>query len=344
MQTVAVDAMGSDRAPMPEVRGALAAVAQGVARVILVGDKVLLEKELTALGPIPRNLSVHHASEVITAADHPSVAVKSKRDASMRVAFDLVKRGDADAVISAGHSGAMLACGLFVFKRLGEVDRPAIVTCLPTLKQACALIDVGANVECKPHQLAQFALMGAAYSKARLGVERPRVGLLANGEESSKGTELTRQAHALISGPQMANAGFEYLGYVEAKELFAGLADVVVTDGFTGNILLKTAEGLGQLMFSLVKSELTQTLRSRVGGWLAQPALRQIAARVDYQEYGGAPLLGIDGMAIVCHGRSSEKAITSAIGVAAQFAACGLIAEVSRQMAQYAAVWSGSRN
>ena len=228
MRTVAVDAMGGDHAPAPEVDGAVAARESGLARVVLVGDEARLKGELARWGGAPEGLTLHHASDVITMDDHPGVAAKSKRDSSMRVAFDLCKQGKVDAVVSAGNSGAMMACGLFVMKRLSGVDRPGIVTTFPTADGVCALMDMGANVECRPQTLAQFAVLGAVYARALHRKSRPRVGLLSNGEEAMKGTELTRGAPPTLSAPSV-HKDFEYVGYVEGRDIFGGEIDVVVT-------------------------------------------------------------------------------------------------------------------
>ncbi|HEX6835158.1 MAG TPA: phosphate acyltransferase PlsX, partial [Polyangia bacterium] len=235
MRTVAVDAMGGDHAPAPEVEGAVAAVRERIARVVLVGDEARVKQELARHDAAGLDgLTVRHASEVIRMEDHPAVAAKGKKDSSMRVAFDLAKERAVDAVVSAGNSGAMLACGLFVMRRLPGVERPGIVTTFPTVNGVCALIDMGANVECRPETLAQFAVLGAVYARLLHGKPRPKVGLLSNGEEQIKGTELTRGAYKLLSAA--VEKDFEFVGYVEGRDIFSGDVDVVVTDGFTGNV------------------------------------------------------------------------------------------------------------
>lgn len=320
---VVVDAMGSDRAPGPEVVGALRAVraSDDALEVILVGDAALLDAELAHAGRTEVDrVRVHHASEVITMHDHPGQAFRQKPDSSMRVAVQLVHAGEGDAVISAGNSGALLACAMLVLGRLPGVDRPAIVTVLPTPAGPLVLCDAGANTEPKPAQLAQFALLGAAYDRAVHG-RTPRVGLLSNGAEPGKGTPLTREAHALLSA---AHGAFQYIGYVEGSDLFRGIVDVIATDGFTGNIVLKTCEGIAEGMFGMVKQELDRTALARLGSALVAPALRGLAKRIDYTEIGGALLAGVTRPAVIAHGRSDANAIASAIRAGATFAARSL--------------------
>ncbi len=315
---VVVDAMGSDRAPGPEVAGALRAVrADDAVSVTLVGDAPRLEIELARAGKTDGDrVRVHHASEVITMDDHPGQAFRSKPDSSMRVAVQLVQDGQGDAVVSAGNSGALLACAMLVLGRLPGVDRPAIVTVLPTPAGPLVLCDAGANTEPKPSQLAQFALLGAAYDRAVHG-RIPRVGLLSNGAEPGKGTPLTREAHTILSE---VTGAFQYIGYVEGSDLFRGVVDVIATDGFTGNIVLKTCEGIAEGMFGLVKQELDKTALARLGSALVAPALRGLAKRIDYTEIGGALLAGVTRPAVIAHGRSDGNAIASAIRAADQFA------------------------
>ncbi len=338
---VVVDAMGSDRAPAPEVAGALDAVranrdprtrkpgeVEGL-EVELVGDASRLEAELARLGRTAADaISVVHASEVVTMHDHPAQAFRSKPDSSMRVAVARVAAGHADAVISAGNSGAMLACAVFVLGRIPGVERPAIVTVLPTPSGPLVLCDAGANTEPKASMLAQFAVLGAVYDRVVHGRARPRLGLLSNGSEVGKGTPLTREAHALLLAAAPV-AGFTYVGPVEGSDLFAGLIDVVATDGFTGNVVLKTCEGIAEGLFGLVRQELERTSLARLGSALVAPALRGVARRLDYTEIGGALLAGVAGTAVIAHGRSDATAIASAIRAAADFAARKLPAQLA---------------
>jgi phosphate acyltransferase len=306
--------MGSDRAPGPEVAGALRAAREHPdLTVTLVGDRARLEAELAGA----TGVEVIHASEVVTMHDQAAQAYRAKPDSSMRVAVARVVAGDGDAVVSAGNSGAMLACAVFAMGRLPGVERPAIVTVLPTPTGPLVLCDSGANVEPKPSQLAQFAVIGAAYDRIVHDCERPRVGLLSNGAEPGKGTQLTRDAHELLA---RASGGFEYVGYVEGSDLFRDVVDVIATDGFTGNVVLKTCEGIAEGMFGLVRQELERTPLARLGSALVAPALRGLAKRIDYTEIGGALLAGVTRPTVIAHGRSDANAICSAIVAAARFA------------------------
>jgi glycerol-3-phosphate acyltransferase PlsX len=323
---VVVDAFGSDRAPGPELAGALRAVrasrtgpaATTALEVVLVGDAARLDAELERLGRTPEDaVRVIHAGEVVAMDDHPAQAFRGKPDSSMRVAVDRVADGAGDAVVSAGNSGAMLAIALFVLGRLPGVDRPAIVTVLPTPSGPLVLCDAGGNVEPRPSQLAQFGVIAAAYDRVVHGRERPRLGLLSNGAEPGKGTQLTRDAHALLAA---ARGGFHYVGYVEGSDLFRGAIDCIATDGFTGNVVLKTCEGIAEGMFGLVRQELEKTPLVRLGSALVAPALRGVARRIDYHEIGGALLAGVQRPVVIAHGRSDAQAIASAIRAAARFA------------------------
>ncbi|HTR54929.1 MAG TPA: phosphate acyltransferase PlsX [Kofleriaceae bacterium] len=312
---VVLDAMGSDRAPAPEIAGALRAVEEDrELRVTLVGD-------VARVAVTHDRIDVVHASEVVTMHDHAAQAFRHKPDSSMRVAVTRVANGEGDAVVSAGNSGALLATALFVLGRLPGVERPAIVTVLPTPSGPLVLCDAGANVEPKPAQLAQFGVLGAAYDRVVHGRARPRLGLLANGAEPGKGTQLTREAHALLAAAQ---GPFQFVGYVEGSDLFRGVVDVLATDGFTGNVVLKTCEGIAEGLFGLVRQELDKTPLARLGSALVRPALRGLAKRIDYTEIGGALLAGVAKPTVFAHGRSDATAIASAIRAAARFAAHAL--------------------
>jgi glycerol-3-phosphate acyltransferase PlsX len=341
MATIAVDAMGGDHAPGPEVEGAIAAVRERLAEVVLVGDEARLRDLVGKHGGLKPGLTIRHATQVITMDDHPSVAAKSKKDSSMRVAFDLAHKGKsaggAQAVVSAGNSGAFMACGLFVMKRTAGVDRPAVLTTFPTRGGQCALLDMGLNVECRPATLAQFAAMGSVFARLRHGKARPRVGLLSNGEEATKGTELTRGAHKLLSAS--GEKEFEYLGYIEGRDIFSGKIDVVVTDGFTGNVVLKTAEGVGQFVFDVLREEVLATAIGKLGASLLRGAFTRLKKRVDYAEEGGAPLVGVDGVAVLCHGASNAKAIKNAVRVAAQLVDGGLPQAVAQSIQKHEALF-----
>jgi len=337
--------MGADLAPAPEVEGAVRAVNEGLAEVILVGDQHRLRAcvEAQAGGPeaLVKGLRIHHAGEVITMGDHPAAAVRAKKDSSMRVCFDLVERGEADAVVSAGNSGAMLACGLFVMKRLPGVERPGILTTFPSASGVCALLDMGANVDCRPQNLAQFAVLGATYARLQHRKSAPRVGLLSNGEEAHKGTDLTRASHELLRlAKSRGGLDFDYVGYVEGKDIFGGQVDVVVTDGFTGNVVLKTAEGAGQILFGLLKAEIMRTLVGKLGALLLREAFSRLKKILDYDEQGGAPLVGVDGVAILCHGRSNAKAIKNGVRVAAELSRAGLVPSLASAIDRHQLVWT----
>jgi glycerol-3-phosphate acyltransferase PlsX len=326
---VVVDAFGCDQAPLPEAAGALKAVrADPSLEVVLVGDSSRIQATLDQLGRKTADaILVVHAGEIVTMDDHPAKVFRTKPDSSMRVAVTQVAEGHGDAVVSGGNSGAMLGCALFVMGRLPGIDRPAIVTVLPKPSGPLVLCDAGANVEPKASHLAQFGVLAAAYDRVVHGRERPRVGLLSNGSEPGKGTALTREAHALLSAMQ---GGFQYVGYVEGSELFRAVIDCVVTDGFTGNIVLKTCEGIAGSMFGLVRTELEQTALARLGAALVAPALRRVAKRIDYTEIGGALLAGVTRPAVIAHGRSDGKTIASAIRAAAGFAARALPEQLAR--------------
>jgi glycerol-3-phosphate acyltransferase PlsX len=324
--------MGGDHAPGSEL-DAVAAIVREDRRdvsLILVGDEASIRSGLKERGVEPGpKLALRHASQVVRMDDAPSVAVKSKRDSSMRVCFDLVKAGEADALVSAGNSGAMLACGTLVWKRLHGAHRPGIVATFPTMKNDVVLCDVGANVDIQPPVLAQFGVLGAAYART-LGRARPRVGILSNGTEEGKGTELTRAAHTILR--EHASPGFEYVGYVEGRDIFTGDVDVVATDGFTGNVVLKTAEGAAAALVAFLRHAFKSSRRAQLGAALAKPALRAFKHRLDYAEIGGAPLLGIDGLALVCHGGSNGHALRSAVVNAAKLAEKGLVKHVAEAL------------
>jgi glycerol-3-phosphate acyltransferase PlsX len=345
MPRIAVDAMGSDAAPRVELEGVLAAVRASGVQVILVGDEPRLRAELAAMGANDKKdrIVIRHAPDVITMHDSPSMAVKQKKQSSMRVCFDLVKAGEADAVVSAGNSGAMMACGLFVLGRLPGVERPAIVTTFPTKAGECALLDMGANIDPKPSVLAQFAVLGSVYARLLHGKAKPRVGLLSNGSEDHKGTPLTRDAHQLLMRPDPAGgADFSYVGYVEGRDIFRGEVDVVVTDGFTGNVVLKSVEGAAEAILDMVREEVARSgFLSKLGAALMTGALKRLRRRTDYAEHGGAPLLGVEGVALICHGGSNAMAMKNAVFVADKFAQMGLRKELTAAVARHNALWDG---
>jgi glycerol-3-phosphate acyltransferase PlsX len=316
---IAVDAMGSDHGPAVVVEGAVAAVREFGASVVLVGDQLSIEREITRLRAGSLGLEVRHASQVVEMAESPSQALRRKRDSSLRVAAELVRDAKASAFISAGNTGAAMAIAMFVVGVLRGIDRPAIAAVLPSLRGFTVLLDAGANVAPKPWHLFQYALMGHVYARDIIGIARPRVGLLSVGEEEGKGNALTREAYELLK-----ESSLNFIGNVEGRDIYNGNCDVTVTDGFTGNVALKVSESLGEMLFTMIREELTRDWRSKVGASLAMPAVDRFRKRVDYTEMGGAPLLGIDGAAIICHGASPVKAIKNAVRVAGEWAKTGL--------------------
>jgi glycerol-3-phosphate acyltransferase PlsX len=325
MIKIAVDAMGGDFAPANEVEGALEAARDLDIGVILVGRSELVQAELdkhrrsrTISGGFSwRNskIEIVDAKEVITMNDPVANAVRRKKNSSIRVAAKLVREGEAQALVSAGNTGAVMMTSKLVIGALPNVDRPALAAVLPTLtQQGTVILDVGANAECKPSHLYDFAVMGSLYSSVIVGVKNPRVGLLSIGEEEVKGNDLTKEAFKLLRGSSL-----NFIGNVEGRDMFTGQADVIVCDGFTGNIALKTSEGVFEFIMRLLKHELAATFQTKAGALLTRPAFQKFKQRLDYAEYGGAPLLGIKGVTVICHGRSNAKAIRNAIGVARDY-------------------------
>ncbi|MFH1361063.1 MAG: phosphate acyltransferase PlsX [bacterium] len=305
MVKIALDAMGGDHAPAEIVKGAVLASQKLGAEVILVGDPAKIKKELAKL---KADLPIVPASEVIEMNEHPAQAVKQKKDASVNVAVNLVKEGAADAIVSAGNTGALMAAALFKLGRIEGIERPAIATEFPLPSGNVLLLDMGANVDCKPKHLEQFAIMGSLYAKHVLHINNPRVGLLNIGEEQEKGNELVREAWPLIK-----NSPVNFIGNVESKEIMEGRADVIVCDGFVGNLILKFAESLASSVFKMFKEEISKGLLSKLGVALLMPALLKLRKKVTHDEYGGAPLLGVGGIVYKAHGRSKSRAIKNAI-------------------------------
>jgi glycerol-3-phosphate acyltransferase PlsX len=311
---IAVDAMGGDHAPARPVEGALAAARNLGLGIDLVGRADLIQAQLQA-HPDAATLDIRviDAPDVVEMTESPARALRRKPGASIRVAAEHVAAGRAGALFSAGHTGATVVAAHAAFGMLPGIDRPALATTVPTRHGAAVLLDAGATVECRPAHLLQFAHMGATYARVGLGIERPRVGLLSIGEEETKGNDLTREAHQLLKASTLA-----FVGNVEARAIFAGDADVVVCDGFTGNVALKLSEGLVEMVEDLLGEELQSTFSSQVGYLLSRRAFRRFRKRVDYSEFGGAPLLGIAGLCVVGHGRSSVKAVRNAVAMAAR--------------------------
>jgi len=316
MLTIAVDAMGGDHAPRPEVEGAIRAARQLGVKVILVGHEELVRKELEqheGFAELP--VEIVHASERITMHDSAARAVRSKRDSSLRVASRLVRDGCAQGFVSAGNTGAVMATAKVVLGLVPGVDRPASVGVLPTVAGSpVLLVDVGANVDCSPRMLAQFAVMAEIYSRIILRRPKPRVGILSIGSEDHKGNELTRAAWPLLQ-----NLNLNFVGNVEGGDIYAGNVDVIVCDGFIGNVALKVSEGIVEMVKTLLHESLEATLTRKIGYVLSKTAYADFKKRLDYSEYGGAPLLGVRGVCIICHGRSNSNAIRNAIRVATEF-------------------------
>ena len=328
---IALDAMGSDRAPKPEVEGAIQAARRFGIHVKLVGPEEMLRAEMSR-HPVARSLpiSVVHASEVIRMEDKAVQAVRAKRDSSMRVGLRLVRDGEAGAFISAGNTGAAMATAKMVLGGLPGVDRPALVAIIPTATGTVStLLDVGANVDCKPQNLEQFAVMGDIYFRSMFGTERPRIGLLSIGAEEGKGNELTREAFELLK-----QLPLNFVGNVEGRDIYSGRVDVIVADGFVGNVALKTSEGVANLVRATLKETLAATITRQVGYLLSRSAFSDFKKRLDHTEYGGAPLLGVKGACFVTHGSSNVNAIKNAIRVASEFVERRITANIEKELAQ----------
>lgn len=313
--SLAVDAMGGDFGPAVNVPGSLAAARETGAAIILVGNEPAICQELERHHHTDVSVEVVHTTQIAGMAEKPSEILRRKKDSSLQVAFQLVRDGRAHGVVTAGNSGAALACGMFILGRISGVDRPALATILPTLKAPIVLTDVGANADCKPYNLVQFGLMAEVLAKHVLNIPKPKVGILSIGEEEGKGNALTKEAYALLKGSSL-----NFVGNVEGRDLYTGNTDVVVCDGFTGNVALKLSEGLGSALASMLKAELKKSIWSRLGTLISLPAFKRFGKKIDYAEYGGAPILGLNGIAMVCHGASNARAITTALQQAATFA------------------------
>ena len=332
MLWIAVDAMGGDHAPGPVVAGALAALRHFDLGIALVGPADVVKQQIARHDDVDsRRVRVIDAQDVVAMDESPLMAMRRKPRASIKVAAEAVASADAAALVSAGHTGATVMAAHAAFGMLPGVDRPALAAAVPTRERRAILLDVGASVECRPQHLLQFAVMGRLYARAAFGIESPRVGLLSIGEEATKGNELTREAHRLLASSPVA-----FIGNVEARDVYSGIADVIVCDGFTGNIVLKAGEGLVEM----IEAELSSTITTRVGSLLMRRALRQFRRRVDYSEYGGAPLLGVKAVTIVAHGRSNAKAIRNAVAMAYRFAADRFVERVAHDIGAAAAVRS----
>lgn len=306
--SIVLDAMGSDKYPDPEVQAAVELVEKHGVDLLLAGNQEIVEPRLKALNPNNVPVRLVHAQDVLEMGEKAVESSLKKRQNSMAIGLDLVKKGEAQAFVTAGNTGSAMFNALRVLGRLPGVQRPALSAIFPVKNGRCVVLDIGANADCRPDFLVQFAIMGSVYAQKVLNLPNPRVGLLANGEEPGKGNELTRNTH-----PLLRECNLNFIGNVEAKELFGGYADVVVTDGFTGNVLLKASESVAKLITDVLKEELTATTRTKLGALLAKPAFGKIKKMLDPSEVGAAPLLGIDGLVFVGHGRSDARAMVSAV-------------------------------
>jgi glycerol-3-phosphate acyltransferase PlsX len=325
---VALDAMGGDFAPANTVQGAVMLVRERPdVDVIMTGPEEILAAELKRNAYDGARITIVNATEVVEMDESPSLAIRRKKDSSLRRAVELVRDGKADAAISAGNSGAMMALALYLIGMAKGVERPAIASEMPSEHGSFLLLDMGANVDCTPEHLLQFALMGNAYTKHVLGVAAPRVALLSIGEEPAKGNELTKDAFKLLEKSHL-----KFIGNIESKEIFAGGADVVVCDGFVGNVFLKTSEGLAEVVMKMLKREVMASTLAKIGYLLMRSALKKVMKRMDYDEYGGAPLLGLNGACVISHGRASGKAIKNGIIKAAEFAGKQVHVKISEEI------------
>ena len=328
MTTIAVDAMGGDHAPRAEVEGAVLAAREWGMNVVLVGQQEVVKHELAKHSHRGLSIEIAHASDVITMQDSPTQAVRKKRDSSVHVAAKMVRSSQADGMVSAGNTGAVMATAYLLLGTLPSVDRPALAAPFPTSRGTVSvMLDVGANVDSKAVHLEQFAVMGEIYYRAIFGTRRPRVGLLSIGEEEIKGNELTREAFN-----RLKNMPLQFVGNVEGREVFAGNVDVIVCDGFIGNVALKISEGLVEHMVSMLKEGLNSTLSAQVGAVLSRRAFQDIKKKLDYSEYGGAPLLGIRGVTVIGHGRSNANAIKNAIRVAAELSRAKINEKIEQEL------------
>ena len=305
--------MGGELGPEEMVAGAIQAVEESDLDVVLIGDESVLKRVLQKQPRIISRLHVVHASQTVSMDESPFEAIRKKKDSSIARAFNCIKNGEADAVVSAGNSGATMASAIKSLGRLENISRPGIASIFPTLKKPLVMMDVGANVDCRPQHLFQFGVMGAAFSDNLFKIKKPSIGLLSIGEEGGKGNVLVKSAHELFR-----KSSLNFIGNVEGRDIFQGDVDVIVCDGFVGNVCLKVSEGLAEAIITMLRTEMSKSFMAKMGYLLARKAFGNFGKRVDYAEYGGAPLLGVNGTGIVCHGRSNAKAIKNAIKVAAE--------------------------
>ena len=309
---IVLDAMGGDFAPAVNVEAAVSAAREFGYEVVLVGKQEIIRPMLVQYNTANLTLPIVHAPEVIEMDEHPAAAVKTKKNSSMVVGMDMVKRGEADAFVTMGNTGGGMAAALFRLGRIKGIHRAALSVLYPTVNGWCLILDVGANTDCKPEYLVQFALMGSIYAERVLGKRNPTVALVSNGEEETKGSQLVQEVHHLLK-----QSPINFIGNAEGRHIPTGYADVYVTDGFTGNVIIKLSEGMSSMVKTMLREEITRTTRGKVGGLLIKDAIKRMSKRTDYEEIGGAPLLGVDGVVIIGHGRSNARAVRSALRVAA---------------------------
>ncbi len=331
MTVIALDAMGGDFAPRAAVEGAARASREEGLHIVLVGDQERIAAELRRFRHNPRQIEIHHTPDAVTMEDAPTAVLRERPRASVRVACELVRDGAAQSAVSAGNSGAFMVAAKHALGTLPGIDRPAIATTLPLKRGATVLIDSGANVDCKPHYLVQFAQMGTLFARRVLAIEQPRVGLLNNGTEPGKGNELVRAAYDLLQ-----QAPVTFVGNIESRDLFRGKADVLVCDGFVGNLVLKTAEAVGSQVRLLTKDALFRSPLALLGYWLVRGFIKELATRTDYHQVGGSPLLGLRHVAIVCHGSSSARTILAGVRVARQCVEQNLVRGIAEELARVA--------
>ncbi|HBG7873158.1 TPA: phosphate acyltransferase PlsX [Clostridioides difficile] len=328
---IVIDGMGGDNAPKSNVEGAVNAIKEYQVDLIITGDKDLLEKEFSNYEFDRNKLEIVHTTEIIENEDKPVKAIRSKKDSSMVVALNLVKEGKADAIISAGNTGALLAGGLFVVGRIKGIDRPCLCSAIPNVKRGMTLIaDCGANADCKPKNLVEFATMSNIYSRKVLGLENPKVALANVGLEEGKGNDLVKRSYEEIK-----KLDLNFIGNVEAREVINAYTDIIICDGFTGNILLKSAEGVALSVMSLIKETFMASTKSKIGALLIKDDLRKLKSFIDYSEYGGAPLLGLNGGVIKAHGSSDAKAIKNAINQGIKFSKGKVVEDINQFISKY---------
>jgi phosphate acyltransferase len=327
MVRIAVDGMGGDFAPLAVVRGVELACSEKIADIVLIGD----ENVVRPLIRNQRGIEFVHAPTYVEMDEAPSNALRKKKDSSVNKAFELLRTKEVDAVVTAGNSGAAMGFAIFTLGRLQSVERPAIATLNPNVKGGITLLlDAGGNIDCKPMHLVEFALMGDAFARCVLGINSPRIGILSNASEVTKGNDLTRETHAILK-----DTGLNYIGYMEGTDMHNGSADIVLSDGFVGNVALKVSEGVAELLMGLFREGINKSFRRKVGYFLMKDVFKEINKKLDYSEIGGAPLLGVDGVTVICHGKSNEKAIKNAIALAKGFVEKNLNESIKETMQNY---------